>query len=440
MPFPKSFSSQTVCRSPAGAGAALLAILVLTTSVPADAAPRTFSVATASELRSAIGAARGGDTILLAPGNYGVLNLQWGTPRYEGVVQIRSADPSNRARFGQMLLGNSEGLSISGVDIQSAANPVVSIGGTNIRFAGNRIRGATANGDPWDDNQTGMWIRGARNVVVVSNDFQDLRQAMLIQRATSVAVRHNDFTVLREGLNIAGSTRGDIDNNRFENFSPRYHLREHPDAIQFWNTNESTGVSHYRIRNNFLSLGNDGKVQGIFLRTENRNLPHRNLEVSGNIYYGSSYHGITLDVVNDSNIFNNTVISSPWADINNTSFVSADGRQGGGMPPIIGLGTGTNVRAWRNVSTGLRGGPAGSGSGFTDTIDVWESYWKRGEPITTVLAARPMARNPAIAEFVTMPNTVAATRSIGILAPFRAGIVTLDPAAAQALAAAQPLP
>lgn len=426
--------------APSSPRVALLAALAVAASAPAEAAPRTFSVATASELRSALVAARGGDTILLAPGSYGTLNLQSGTFRYDGFVQIRSADPANRARFGQMLLGHARGLSISGVDLQSSSSPTVSISGSNIRFAGNRIRGATANGDPWDDSQTGMWIRNASNVVVVSNDFQDLRQAMLIQRSTSVAVRHNDFTVLREGINIAGARRGDIDNNRFENFSPRYHLWEHPDAIQFWNTNETTGVSHYRIRNNFLSFGNDGFVQGIFVRTENRNLPHTNLEISGNIYYGSSLHGISLDVVNDSQIFNNTVISSPWADINDTSFVSPDGRQGGGMPPIIGLGTGTNVRAWRNVTTGLRTGPAGSGSGFTDTIDIWESYWKRGEPITNVLAAQPTARRPSVAEFVTMPNTVAATRSIGILAPFKAGVVTLDPAAAQDLAAAQPLP
>jgi hypothetical protein len=401
---------------------------------PVETAGRTFSVATAAELRSALLAARGGDTILLAPGHYGNLNLQSGTFRYTGgLLNIRSADPGNRARFGQMLLGHARGLSISGVDLQSSLNPTVSISGSNIRFAGNRIRGGIVNGDPWDDSQTGMWIRNASNVVVVSNDFQDLRQAIWIQRATSVAVRHNNFTILREGLNISGSTRGDIDNNLFQDFSPRYHLWEHPDAIQFWNTSETTGVSHYRIRNNFLSFGNDGNVQGIFLRTENRNLPHTNLEVSGNIYYGSSFHGISLDAVNDSRIFNNTIVASPWAAINNTSFVGAGGRQGGGMPPSIVLGIGTNVQAANNVAPHLRSN-ASRGLTFTNTIDTWETYWKRGEPISTVLAVNPTARHPRIPDFVTSPGTV------GVLAPFKAGVVTLDPAAAQALAAAQPLP
>ncbi|MFN7399915.1 MAG: hypothetical protein ACK5SX_12860 [Sandaracinobacter sp.] len=414
---------------------AIIAVVALPAA--AQAAPRTFSVVNATELRAALLSARVGDTVLLAPGTYGDVNLD----RFRftgGFVNIRSSDPQNRAVFGQMRLGLASGLSISGIDAQSSLSPVVSASGSNIRFAGNRIRGALPNGDPWDDQQTGMWVRFASNIVVASNDFQDLRMAIWVQRATSVAIRHNDFTVMREGLNISGATRGDIDNNRFEHFSPRYDLGEHPDAIQFWTRNETSGVSRYRIRNNFLSFGHDGHVQGIFLGNEDINLPHSNLDVSGNIYYGSSFHGISLGMVNDSRIFNNIVVSSPWADINNTSFRSADGRKGGGMPPTIALGVGSNVQTFGNAATHFRG--TSDTRTITDSIDVWETHWRRGEPWTNLLAARPTARNPGVEEFVTAPTTVAATRSIGVLAPFRVGVVTLDPVAAQAFAAAQPLP
>lgn len=417
--------------------AVLIAAGLAAAPAAAQTAPRTFSVANSSELWGALLHARAGDTILLAPGHYG--NVTYDRFRFTGgFVTIRSADPQNRARFGQMLMRGTTGLAVSGVDIQSSLSPLVSIAGANIRFSGNRFRGANPNGDPWDDNQTGMWIRNASNVVVASNDFQDLRAAIWVQRATSVAIRHNDFTVLREGLNISGATRGDIDNNFFSRFSPNYAMGEHPDAIQFWNTNETTGVTHYRIRNNFLSLANDGHVQGIFLGTENRALPHSNLEISGNIYYGASFHGISLAAVTNSRIFNNMVIASPWADINNTSFRSADGRKGGGMPPAIALGTGAGVQAWNNAASHLRGST--TGTGFDNSIDIWDSYWNRGEPLANVLTARPTARYPALAEFVTAPTSVAASRGIGVLAPFKAGVVTLDPAAAQAFAASQPLP
>jgi parallel beta-helix repeat protein len=413
------------------------ATLAITTAATAQTAPRTFSVANSNELWGALDTARGGDTILLAPGHYG--NVVYDRFRFTGgFVTIRSADPANRARFGQIFLRGTTGIAFTGVDIQTNRHPLVSISGTNIRFAGNTLRGANPNGDPWDDDQTGMWIRNAGNVVIASNDFQDLRAAIWVQRSTSVAIRHNDFTVLREGLNISGATRGDIDNNFFSKFAPKYPTGEHPDAIQFWNANETTGVTHYRIRNNFLSLGNDGHVQGIFLGTENRALPHSNLEISGNIYYGASFHGISLAAVTNSRIFNNTVVGSPWSDINNSSFRSADGRQGGGLPPAIALGTGAGVEAWNNAAFHLRGST--TGTGFTNSIDIWDSYWKRGEPLQNVLAVRPTSRSPALSEFVSAPTSVAASRGIGILAPFRVGVVTLDPAAAQTYVAAQPLP
>lgn len=52
-------------------------------------------------------------------------------------------------------------------------------------------------------------------------------------------------------------------------------------------------------------------VQGLFLSNADINLPHSNLDVIG--------------MVNDSRLFNNIVVSSPWADINNTSYRTADG-------------------------------------------------------------------------------------------------------------------
>ena len=179
-------------------------------------------------------------------------------------------------------------------------------------------------------------------------------------------------------------------------------------------------------------------MPGAQVHAENPGLPHANLEISGNIYYGASFHGISLGVVNDSRVFNNIVIGSPWADINDTGYRSADGRQGGGMPPAISLGAGTGVEAWNNAATHIRGTRSGTGS--ANSIDIWESYWKRGEPISTVLAERPMARHPELAKFVSAPTSVAASRGIGVLAAFPVGVVTLDPAAAHSFAAAQPLP
>lgn len=421
-----------------GTAAPAQAAIEATFQSPKEPVSRTFTVSNAAELRTALFRTQPGDTILLAPGNYGTFTFD----RFRftgGFVNIRSANPADRATFGQIHMRGTTGLAISGVDVQSASSPVVNISsGSNVRFAGNRIRGANPNGDPFDDTQTGLWVRRARNVVVVSNDFQDLRLAAFIQHSTSVALRHNNLFHLREGLNVTAATRGDISHNHFERFSPNYGMGEHPDAIQFWNRNETQGVTHFSIRNNFISMGNNGAIHGIFLGTENLAVPHSDLEISGNIYYGSALHGISLNAVNNVRIFNNVVVASPWADNNNSRITTPDGRTGGAMQPRIRLGIGTGIEAFRNVAMGFS--QIGSGRTDTDNIDLIEAASRRGEPWTNVFEARPTDRLPALDAFVTRSPSLAATRNIGIAAPFKVGVVTLDPAAAQALAASQPLP
>jgi hypothetical protein len=403
----------------------------------AQAAPRTFSVANPAELWQALVTARGGDTILLAPGDYG--NVKWDRFRYTGGhVNIRSADPANRARFGRMLLYGASNISVSGIDAASSLNPVVAISGSDVRFTGNRIRGAVANQDPWDDSQTGVWVRFANRVMVASNDFQDLRLGVYIQRSFDVALRHNSFTHLREGVNVASVTRGDISHNFFHAFSPRYNAGEHPDAIQFWNHNEPYGSTDVTLRNNYMALSNTGAIHGFFIGNENPALPHSRFEISGNIYYGSALHGISLGKVNDARVFNNTVVASPWADMNNSRLRSEDGKTGGAMQPQIRMGSGTGVQAFRNIA--MNNFTAAPGNSASDNIDIFEGMWRRGEPWEAAFVARPTATLPPVSAFVTKDPSAAATRQAGVLAPFRAGVVTLDPVEAQAFGASQPMP
>jgi hypothetical protein len=411
--------------------AAMAAALMALAAIPAKATATVFAVADRTQLSAALAKAKAGDTIRLAPGDYGSPN--WDRIRFSGGhVTIQSADPANRARFGQVRFGAATGLALAGVDIQTGLSPAVSISGSDILFAGNRIRGANANRDPWDDSNAGIHVRFAKRVAIASNEFQDLRVALYVQRSEDVAVRQNSFTHLREGLNIATVLRGTFENNLFHSFSPKYHLGEHPDAMQFWNRNEPYGSSHVKIRNNFFSLGTKGAIHGIFLGTEHLSLPHSHFEISGNIYYGSALHGISLGMVNDATITNNIVVPSPWADLNDSSYDSADGREGGAMQPAIRLGLGTRVVASHNISSILSG--TGAGRTFTDNIDLYDTHHRKGESWESVLLARPTSALPSVAEFVTRKPSLAATRAIGVLSPYQAGILTLDPVKALAVA------
>jgi hypothetical protein len=417
---------------PAPALLAAAAFAALATAVPAAATPTVFDVADRTQLAAALGKARPGDTIRLAGGDYGAAN--WDRIRFTGGhVTIRSADPANRARFGQLLFGNATGIALAGVDIQTSLSPAVSISGSDIIFAGNRIRGVNLNSDPWDDSNAGMHVRFAERVTIASNEWQDLRVALYIQRSEDIAVRHNSFTHLREGVNVATVLRGTFDNNLFHSFSPNYGKGEHPDAIQFWNRNEPSGSREVKLRNNFFSLGTKGAIHGIFLGTEHASLPHSGFEISGNVYYGSALHGISLAVVNDTQIFNNVVVASPWADLNDSRYDSADGREGGAMQPHIRLGSGSNVHATRNVATILSG--SGTGRTFGDNINLFDTQTGNGEPWDSVFAAgRISSALPPLSAFVSRVPSLAATRGIGLLAPFAVGATTLDPVLALGVA------
>ncbi len=399
--------------------------LAASSPATAQAAPRTFTVTTASELRTVLrSTARAGDTVLLAPGQYGAVNLD--SMRHSGgYVNVRSADPDNRAQFGQILMRRSSGVSISGIDVQSTSSPVILLSGSNLRFAGNRIRGGTTNQDPWDDWQAGVHVRTADNVVLLNNDFQDLRVALYIQNTRGLTLRHNNFIHLREGVNVASVTGADISNNLFHSFKPNFGIGEHPDAIQFWNRGETIASSDVRIRNNFLSLGTRGAIHGIFLGTENPALPYSRFEISGNIYYGSALHGISLAAINNSRVFNNTVVASPWADRNNSHWRSPDGLEGGALTPHIRMGSGTGIQVYRNITTHLSSG--GPGRSQFDNIDLWDAQFRVGEPYTNVFEARPTAELPAISAFIPRPGSVAASRGLGVSAAPSVGVRSLHP-------------
>jgi hypothetical protein len=385
---------------------------------PAVQAQRSAQVTVGNDLAlsAAIRAATPGTTILVEPGRYGLLNLKRRT--YETtVLTIAAAGPESPIFAGADLSG-AKGVVLSGLDFTGSASPLVRIvGASNIRFTNSHLRGASANLDPWDDSNTAIWVRSASNITLSGNDFQDLRAALYIQNAYDVDVTRNSFTYLREGINVASLGRGSISGNVFHSFSPNYGLREHPDAIQFWTRGETWGSFDITLANNFFAFGGQRAVQGIFIRSEeaesyNRPVYYRNFTITGNVYYGSSLHGISLSSVHGARITNNVAVASPWADQNNSSLRFADGRSSGGLQPNIRAINGSDIVMQRNVSMNV---PGGQGVSVSDHISIFNTHTRTGEPWTSVFAARPTDDIPDMSAFLTRPATRAYKREIGLL-------------------------
>lgn len=404
-------------------------------ALPSAASAAIFNVSTSSELAVAAKAAVAGDIVLLAPGDYAELRL-FRRRTVDGRVQFSSADPNQRARIAYVNLEGAEGFLFTNLEFAGSRTPLVAITGTarNIAFHGNNFRGANPNQDPWDDNNTAVYIRNASLISFTANDFQDLRTAMYVQKSYDVIISQSSFTHLREGINVASLGRGDIVGNVFHSFSPKFANGEHPDAIQFWTRGETWGSHDISLRNNYFALGGQRMIHGIFARSEEsesygRPVFYSRFTVTGNVYYGSALHGITLSSVNGAEVYGNVVAASPWADTNNSNLKFPDGRSSGGLQPQLRLVNGSDIKAWNNVAMG--GAPAAPGATSWDHIKIYDTHSKKGEPWTTAFKERPTADIPPLSAFVSAPGTAAAMRGIGLLKEFTAGPVPAQTSALQ---------
>ena len=75
----------------------------------------TFNVSTAAELQAAVAAATGGDTIVLAAGNYG--DVSFSSINFSTSINLVSADPEDPATFNTISLWKSSGFSFDSISI-----------------------------------------------------------------------------------------------------------------------------------------------------------------------------------------------------------------------------------------------------------------------------------------------------------------------------------
>ena len=316
-----------------------------------------------------------------------------------------------------MNLGSSKNIAVSGVHVSGTDSVLVSLAAAdNIVFTSSLITSPENDTDPWNNGNTAFHIRFASNITVEDVSMQDLRLAMYIQRSTNVKVRYNTMKYLREGMNVAATDGLLLERNYFTEFHPNYNRGEHPDTVQFWNRGEEAGVFNAKLIENVMIHGGCRAVQGLFLGIERKGYPHKNLEVRGNVYYGSSPHGITVAITNGLTIANNVVAISPWGERNN-SVRSEDGRCSGGYSPRIRASTSTDTAAYNNISMATP-----SVADDAQKINNWKIYDKvyGGLPWEELFKARP-SDNPSLEDFVTKQGSDARAAGAGILVAFPHG-------------------
>ncbi|GAO38655.1 hypothetical protein SCH01S_17_00090 [Sphingomonas changbaiensis NBRC 104936] len=294
-----------------------------------------FNVSNSTQLQSALGSATGGDTIVLADGDYGKVNVY--TRNYASTVTIEAATPGG-AHLDGLFVANATNISFAGLDVGRALGAtepdytqLSSVSNSsNITMSHITVHGSLDN-DPANDGM-GMMVRNVAGFSISDSTFGDLYRGIVLQNNTNATVQNNTIKTIRsdgiisianDGITIAGNHIGE--------FHPK--LGDHADAIQFWNTGQTKGQTDITVKDNviyqsyFSGIDQTG-VQGIFM-SDPLSYGYKNVLIQNNLLYSNdAYNGIFVNGATGAQIIGNTVLSHSsdsklfWIDVLNSDQVS----------------------------------------------------------------------------------------------------------------------
>lgn len=266
-------------------------------------------VSDAEGLTAALKSTTGGETILLAAGNYGDLNLsEWNhLGRDYGNVTICSEDPENPAVFSGLYIGNTKNLAIDNViyDYQfsegdtTRTKPFQIASSENISLTNSLFDGDVASGvSEVDDGYPiafGLNVVSSAGVTISGNEFQNWYRAAVFGGSDDLTVVGNDVHDIRsDGFDFVAIQGALIEGNYFHDFTASYSSGDHRDMIQFWTTNTNRPSTDIIITGNILDSGADSASQSIFMRNEvvdrgqyGEEMYYQNITITNNTIYNN---------------------------------------------------------------------------------------------------------------------------------------------------------
>jgi hypothetical protein len=303
-----------------------------------------LSVSNAQELRSALNGAKGGETIELAGGDYGELNLltfkSYGVKAiYDSPVTITSADPEDRASFSGMDLREVKNLTFDNVVFDSkytGSKTWVSEFRVD-KSEGITIRDSLFQGKTSSDASDpiaygfgtgkGLTVTGSSDVVIENNEFTTWHRALVVGGSDDVRVTGNDVHSIRsDGMNFAHVQGVLIEDNYIHDFARSKESGDHPDMIQFWTNGGSRPSTDVIIRGNTLDVGDGDTTQSIFMRNDRvdrgfagEEMFYQNLLIEENVILNNHAHGILVGETNGLVIRKNSVLDGNAANFSSVA-------------------------------------------------------------------------------------------------------------------------
>lgn len=279
----------------------------------------TIRVTNQTELSAAVKAAKAGDTVVLAAGNYKELLVD--DKISATAITFKSESSTNPAVIGYVRAIRSDGVAfqdlkvgrqlVTGVD-QDYTNMALVQDSKNVAFSGITFFSTGA-----DEKYLGrgIFVRDSASVSVKGSDFSHLAVGMCTMTTDGVVVQNNKFHNLRiDGTEFTAVKNVLIDGNDYRDFKSS--AIDHPDAIQFWTNGTKQASTDIMISNNVIMPGTGAGSQGIFIQDEIGGLPYERLTIKNNLLLdaGNYWNGIAVRGGKDVVLEGNTSISPTGDD------------------------------------------------------------------------------------------------------------------------------
>ncbi len=274
----------------------------------------TIRVTNQTQLDAAVKAAKAGDTVVLAAGNYKQLWVD--DKKSASAITFKSESATNPAVIGYVRTIRSEGVvfqdlkvgrqMVVGVD-KDWTNMALVQESKNVSFTG---VGFFSTGSDDSYLGRGIFVRDSSTVSVKASDFSHLAVGMQSMSVDGLVVQSNKFHDLRiDGAEFTAVKNVLIDGNDFRDF--RSSAIDHPDAIQFWTNGTKQASTDIMISNNVIMPGTGAGSQGIFIQDEIGGLPYERLTIKNNLLLdaGNYWNGIAVRGGKDVVIEGNTTLS-----------------------------------------------------------------------------------------------------------------------------------
>lgn len=247
-------------------------------------------------LAATIAAAKSGETIVLAAGDYGPLTV--GNRRYSGAGLTIQPRAGAKAVFTSVTIDSCTGVTLKDVDVEIQMEPF----GVGVYHSDHvDLTGLTIHA--LNKVQNGMMIRYSNNITVENSTLNELGTGINMLVSDHIQILKNTISGIQSDAIRGASSHVDVIGNHATDFHPM--PGDHPDFIQFWSTSEGGTSTGNRIMDNVYERGQGESVQGVFIED------NKDITISGNAMLGTMFNAIAMARTQNAVVENNFIQSYP---------------------------------------------------------------------------------------------------------------------------------